>query len=144
MNLQERPLPSGPKRGGSVSIIFVAAAVSGSAPFFVVLIALLVFFIAAQWRVFTKAGQPGWAVLIPVYNIYVQCKIAGRPGWWVLLYIIPFVNIIIALLVSIGLARAFSKSDGFGVGLWLASFIFVPILAFGSAQYSEPPGVARF
>jgi len=142
MNLQERPLPSGPKQGGPVS--FISMVVAGSGAPLLIFIAVVVFLITAEWKVFTKAGRPGWAVLIPIYNIYVQCKIAGRPGWWVLLYFIPLVNIIIALLVSIGLARAFSKSDGFGVGLWLASFIFVPILAFGSAQYSEPSGVARF
>ncbi|MGA2293671.1 MAG: DUF5684 domain-containing protein [Acidimicrobiales bacterium] len=115
----------------------------GSPAFFVVVIAVLVFYIAAEWRLFTKAGRPGWAVLIPVYNLYVQIKIAGKPGWWLILYLIPFVNIIIALFVAFGLARAFSKSDAFGVGLWLLSFIFVPILAFGPAQYSDPSGVAR-
>jgi len=119
----------------------------GSPAFFVVVIAVLVFYIAAEWRLFTKAGRPGWAVLIPVYNLYVQIKIAGKPGWWLILYLIPFVNIIIALFVAFGLARAFSKSVAFGVGLWLLGFIFYPILGFGDAHYgrrSDGPLVAAY
>ncbi len=99
-------------------------------------VALLVFIIAAWWKVFTKAGQPGWAAIIPIYNIYVLCKIAGRPGWWVVLYIIPIVNIVISIIVSLDVAKAFGKSGVFGFfGLWLFSIIGYAILGFGSAQY---------
>jgi Family of unknown function (DUF5684) len=100
------------------------------------LIALLV--IVAMWKVFTKAGQPGWASIIPIYNIYIWCKIVGRPGWWVILLFIPLVNFIIAIILSIDLAKSFGKGVGFGLGLAFLGFIFWPILGFGSAQYQGP------
>jgi hypothetical protein len=98
-------------------------------------LAVIVLCIAGCWRVFAKAGQPGWAVLIPIYNFYVLCRIAGRPGWWVILMLVPLVNIIVVALLSIDVARAFGKGVGFGIGLLLLSFVFYPILGFGSAQY---------
>jgi hypothetical protein len=91
--------------------------------------------IAAIWKMFSKAGQPGWAAIIPIYNIYVMCKIAGRPGWWVLLMFIPLVNFIIIIILCIDLAKSFGKGAGFGIGLLLLPFIFYPVLGFGSAQY---------
>ncbi len=101
-------------------------------------LAIVVLIIAGFWKVFTKAGQPGWASLIPIYNGYVLCQIAGRPGWWVVLFLIPIVNIVVSALVSFDVARAFGKTTGFGIGLWLLSFIFYPILGFGDAQYQGP------
>jgi hypothetical protein len=108
------------------------------APIFLFYLALVVFIIASLWKVFTKAGQPGWAAIIPIYNAYVLLQIAGRPGWWLLLYFIPVVNFVIAIIVSIDVAKAFGKGGGFGVGLALLSFIFYPILAFGDATYARP------
>jgi uncharacterized protein DUF5684 len=107
------------------------------------LIALLV--IVAMWKVFTKAGRPGWAAIIPIYNMYVWCKIVGRPGWWVILMLIPLVNIIVGIIVCIDMAKSFGKGAGFGIGIALLGIIFLPILGFGSAQYQGPsasPGVA--
>jgi hypothetical protein len=98
-------------------------------------LAIIVFFIACFWKVFTKAGQPGWAAIIPFYNLYILLKIAGRPGWWLLLYFIPFVNLAIVVIVSIDVAKAFGKGAGFGIGLLLLGVIFYPILAFGDAAY---------
>jgi len=101
-----------------------------------VLIALLV--IVATWKVFTKAGQPGWASIIPIYNLYIWCKIVGRPWWWILLMLIPLVNFIVAIILCIDLAKSFGKGVGFGIGLLLLPFIFFLILGFGSAQYQGP------
>ena len=106
--------------------------------FWICYIAVLILMIAAIWKVFSKAGQPGWAVLIPIYNVYVLCKVAGRPGWWVLLMLIPGVNLVIAIILAIDVAKAFGKGVGFGIGLILLPFIFYPILGFGSAQYQGP------
>jgi hypothetical protein len=112
------------------------AAPSGPSPvFWIVYIAIMLLMIAAIWKVFTKAGQPGWAILIPIYNLYVLCKIAGRPGWWLILMLIPFVNLIIMIILDIDIAKSFGKGAGFGIGLLLLPFIFFPILGFGSAQY---------
>jgi len=97
---------------------------------------LMVFIIASLWRVNTKAGQPGWAVLIPIYNVYVLLKVAGKPGWWLLLFLIPVVNIVIAILMYAGIAEKFGKGAGFAIGLIFISIIFFPILAFGNAEYT--------
>jgi hypothetical protein len=121
-----------------------AAAYSGFA--FVILLiylAVVVFYIVASWKVFAKAGEPGWGVIVPIYNLYLICKISGRPEWWLILFFIPMVNIVIGLIIAMDIAKAFSKSSGFGIGLWLLSFIFVPILGFGSAQYTRPSALPR-
>jgi hypothetical protein len=104
---------------------------------FIILIELLVgiFMLVAIWKVFTKAGQPGWACIIPIYNLYVLTQIAGKPGWWVLLFFIPIVNLIISIIVYIGVANNFGKGAGFGIGLVFLSIIFFPILAFGNAKF---------
>jgi hypothetical protein len=91
----------------------------------------------------TKAGEPGWGAIVPIYNLYLNCKIAGRPEWWLILFFVPFINIVIGLILAMDVATAFAKSAGFGIGLWLLSFIFVPILGFGSAAYTKPAGPAR-
>lgn len=105
-------------------------------------LAIVVFIIAALWRVFTKAGQPGWAAIVPFYNIYIMLKIAGKPAWWLLLFLIPLVNIVIAVLVSIELAKCFGKGTGFGIGLAFLGFIFYPILGFGDATYQGSASAA--
>jgi len=103
--------------------------------FFLMMMAFAILMIAAVWTVFSKAGQPGWAVLIPIYNAIVMLKVAKKPLWWILLFLVPFVNIVIAILVAIAIANNFGKSTGFGVGLAFLGFIFYPILAWGDAQY---------
>jgi hypothetical protein len=96
--------------------------------------------IVTMWRVFQKAGQPGWAAIIPIYNLYILLKVVGRPGWWMLLYLIPLVNVVVHIVVSIDLAKAFGKDTAFGViGLWLFSLIGMLILAFGDATYKGAP-----
>ncbi len=99
---------------------------------------IALFLIVAMWKVFTKAGQPGWASIIPIYNLYIWCKIVGRPWWWILLMLIPFVNFIILIILCIDTAKSFGKGAGFGIGLALLGIIFWPILGFGSAQYQGP------
>jgi Family of unknown function (DUF5684) len=106
--------------------------------FWIFWLAFMILIIAGCWKVFTKAGQPGWASIIPIYNVYIWCKIVGRPGWWVILLLIPFVNFIIGIILSIDLAKSFGKGVGFGLGLAFLGFIFWPILGFGSAQYQGP------
>jgi len=101
-------------------------------------LAVAVVIIIAQWRMFTKAGQPGWAAIVPIYNVYVLLQVAGRPGWWILLYLIPVVNIVVSAIVSIDVAKKFGKSGAFGFfGLFLFGFIGYPILGFGKATYNK-------
>ncbi|NPA39940.1 MAG: signal peptidase I [Thermodesulfobacteria bacterium] len=96
---------------------------------------LTILTLIGMWKVFEKANQPGWASMIPIYNTYILIKIAKKPGWWILLYLIPLVNLIIALIVSINVAKNFGKSTAFGLGLTFLPFIFFPILGFGEAKY---------
>ena len=103
-------------------------------------LAIAVLGIAAMWKVFEKAGQPGWAAIIPIYNWYIMTKIAGKPGWWVLMLLIPFVNIIFAIWLYNMISKSFGKDEGFTVGLVLLSIIFWSILGFGSAKYIGPFG----
>ena len=103
--------------------------------FFLVWLVLLVLMIASVWTVFTKAGQPGWTVLIPIYNGIVWLRVAGKPWWWLFLFLIPLVNIIVGIIAAIDMAKKFGKGTGFGIGLAFLGFIFYPILAWGDAQY---------
>jgi Ca2+/Na+ antiporter len=93
--------------------------------------------IVAMWKIFSKAGQPGWAAIIPIYNFVVLCKVAGRPAWWVLLLLLCFP--IFYIIICIDLARRFGKGTGFGLGLVFLGIIFFPILGFGNAQYQGAP-----
>lgn len=99
-------------------------------------IAFMLFLITSTWIVFTKADRPGWACLLPIYNIIVLLQIAGRPWWWFFLYMIPFVGLVIVILHMIALAESFGKGAGYGIGLAFLGFIFFPLLAFGDAEYS--------
>ena len=109
------------------------------AVFWICYFVVIILLIASIWKVFSKAGQPGWAAIIPIFNLYVMCKVAGRPGWWLILMLIPFVNLIILIIVNIDIAKRFGKGVGFAVGMILLPFIFWPILGFGSAQYQGGP-----
>ena len=97
--------------------------------------------IVSLWKIFAKAGQPGWAAIIPIYNYIVWCKIVGRPLWWVLLFFICFP--IVFIILCIDLAKRFGKGAGFGLGLVFLSIIFFPMLAFGSATYVGPSAAAK-
>jgi uncharacterized membrane protein YoaK (UPF0700 family) len=101
----------------------------------IIQLALAVAAIAGFWKVFEKAGKPGWAAIVPIYNFIVMLDIAGKPVWWIVLLLIPLVNFVVLILVALAIAEKFGKSTGFGVGLALLGFIFYPILGFGDAQY---------
>jgi len=103
-------------------------------------LAIVVFIIAAMWKVFVKAGQPGWAAIIPIYNIYIMTKIGGKPGYWTLLCLIPVVNYIFSIWLYNMISKSFGKDEGFTLGLVLLGFVFWPILGFGSAKYLGPFG----
>ena len=103
-----------------------------------VYLAIMVLMVASLWKIYDKAGEPGWAAIIPFYNVVVLLKIVGRPIWWLLLMMIPFVGFIIAILVMIDLAKSFGQGAGYGIGLVFLPFIFAPMLAFGDASYRGP------
>lgn len=108
--------------------------------FWIVWLVVVVIQIAAMWKVYEKAGKPGWAAIVPIYNIIVLLDIAGKPWWWILLCLIPIVNIIVLIIVYIDLAKNFGKGVGFALGLIFLPIIFFPILAWGDAQYQPTRG----
>ncbi|MBN2790710.1 MAG: DUF805 domain-containing protein [Candidatus Delongbacteria bacterium] len=112
----------------------------GNVIYVLVIVAFVLYELIAMWKVFEKAGQPGWGIFIPIYNTYIMLKIAGRPGWWLLLFFVPIVNFVIAIIMMVDIAKNFGKSGMFALGLILLGFIFYPILGYGDAQWN--PGGA--
>ena len=106
----------------------------------IVMLAIALVMIIAYWKIFEKAGKPGWAILIPIYNLIVLLEIVGKPLWWFFLLLIPFVNIIFGIWIINLLSKSFGKNEGFTVGLILLGIIFYPILGFGDAKYVGPAG----
>jgi len=104
----------------------------------IIYLAIIVLMIASQWKVFTKAGQPGWACLVPIYNIYIMTQIAKKPGWWLaIILLVPIVNIVFLIMLIDAISKAFGKDTGFTIGLLLLGIVFWPILGFGDAQYID-------
>ena len=106
--------------------------------------ALSILYIVALWKIFEKAGEPGWACLVPLYNVYVLFKIAFGCGWCFLLLFLPFINVGIAILLPFKLAKAFGKDIGWGFGLLFLRAIFILLLAFGDAVYYDPKKFQNF
>jgi hypothetical protein len=116
---------------------------------FVIIIAVYVVTVIGLWKMYVKAGRPGWAAIVPVYNWWVWVEMIGKPRWWfwalvasVLLSWIPVVGIILSILMFViyllgclEMAKVFGRGSGTGIGLWLVPFVFAPILGFGDAQY---------
>lgn len=106
----------------------------------IIYVAVIVIVIAGIWKAFEKAGKPGWAAIVPIYNVIVMLEIAKKPLWWIVLMLIPIVNIVIAIILNIEIAQKFGKGAGFGLGLSFLGIIFWPILGFGDAQYQDFDG----
>ena len=100
----------------------------------VICLVLVLVLLVAMWRVYDKAGVPGWTGIIPFVNYFFLAKAAGKPMWWGILCFVPIVNIVVWFILCIDLAKRFHKGTGFGIGLALLPIIFFPILGFGDAQ----------
>ena len=118
---------------GSIFIFFIVVAV--------IIFTLFLLMLAGFWKICVKAGKKGWISLIPIYNRVVLLEIVGRPLWWIVLLFIPVVNIFVYITLIRRLASQFGKGTGFTVGMIFLPFIFLPILGFGTATYSNhfPP-----
>ncbi|HVS94478.1 MAG TPA: DUF5684 domain-containing protein [Mucilaginibacter sp.] len=108
------------------------------AAFIIPIIIISVIMIIAHWKIFEKAGKPGWAAIIPIYNTIVLLEIVGKPIWWIFLFLIPCVNIVFLVWTINLLSKSFGQSEGFTVGLLLLGIVFYPILAFGNYKYLGP------
>lgn len=103
-----------------------------------IMLALMVVTLVGLWKVFTKAGKPGWAAIVPFYNLYCLFEMSFGNGWLFLLTFVPCVNIVIQIMMNFKLAKSFGKGVGFGFGLLFFNFIFMMILGFGDAEYVGP------
>jgi uncharacterized membrane protein YhaH (DUF805 family) len=105
-------------------------------PMMIVYLVIIVASIAGMWKTFEKAGKPGWASLIPVYNWIVLLEIIDRPIWWIALLLCT--GPIGMILVGMDLGENFGKSKGWGaVLLGLFGFVGFPLIGFGDAQYTK-------
>ena len=109
----------------------------------VIYLAIAVLWIAGMWRTFSKAGKPGWAAIIPIYNFIVMSQVAKKPVWWGILCLVPVVNVIFLILISMEIAVQFDKGKGWGFGLLvLLPFIGYPLLGFTDAKYKGSASTA--
>jgi hypothetical protein len=100
--------------------------------------AVIVLMVASAWIIFTKAGKPGWASIVPIYNIIVWLEIIGKPLWWIILFIIPVVNFVFLIWAVNLLVKSFGKGVAYTIGMIFIPFVILPLLAFGDAKYNGP------
>lgn len=104
---------------------------------FIVSILVLAIVIAGLWKAFEKADEPGWAAIVPLYNLWVMVRISDNDWWWFLLFLIPIVQIIALIKVSVDVSEQFGQGLLFGIGLWLVPVVFWPLLGFGDYEYRK-------
>jgi hypothetical protein len=126
-----------PNSPGAVAAVFAILGI-----IFIPLFIVTIIVIIGQWKIYTKAGKPGWACIIPIYNIIVMLEIVGKPIWWLFLLLIPCANIIIGIWIINLLSKSFGQGAGFTIGLIFLPFIFYPILGFGNFAYVSPAGLS--
>lgn len=134
----------------------------GVGMFFTMLIIFWIFQIIAYWKLFTKAGEPGWKSIIPVYNSYIQYKISWKPMWFWITFAVLFVFellgqfgnpeapntalliitsivglilLVINIMATVKLSRAFGHGIGYAIGLIFLWPIFILILGYGKSEY---------
>ena len=119
--------------------------------FGLIALAVAIFMIIAECKVYTKAGEKWWKVFIPIYNTWIQTKITGLAWWWLPIFLgaaalsdvksLEFVAGMAVILVSFNynynLAKKFGKSNGFAFLTTILPIIGLPILAFSSAKYDK-------
>lgn len=109
--------------------------------FMIIILAILALMAVSFWKIFEKAGKPGWAAIIPIYNLVVLCEIVKKPAWWAILMLIPYIGMIWSIWATNLLVKKFGKDEGFTVGCVLLPFVFYPILAFGDAKFQDGPNI---
>ncbi len=112
--------------------------------FGIIYTAIIVLMIVAKWFIYEKAGQPGWAVIIPIYNTLIMLKIVGKPWWWIFLFMIPFANIVFLVWMTNLLSKSFGHDEGYTVGLLFLPYVFYPLIAFSKDKYIGPAGTESF
>jgi hypothetical protein len=138
-----RPQPSGPTPGDVISTFMAMFGFFACCGGVVVLLFTVPVFIGL-WKIFEKAGEPGWAALVPVYNLMVLGRISGKGEMYGLLSLIPMAGIVFNILMWVEVCHRFGVGGGYVVGIILLRPVFVPMLGFGSAQYRPPPKAPRY
>ena len=124
------------KKGSSASGMDISSQLPPSLIFTIIILAILIMvLIISGWKVFEKAGRPGWKAIVPILNTITFIQIAGRSAWWFLLMLLPVVGLIFSVIVTVDFAKKFDKNHWFAVGIMLLPFIFYPLLAFGDSRY---------
>lgn len=109
--------------------------------FWLVMLAISVVQIVALWKLFTKAGKPGWAAIVPFYNVIVMCEIAGRPAWWLAMMFVPIANIVFSIMLTLDFVKSYGKDTTFAVLTILFGFVMLPVMAFDkNTRYVGPAG----
>ena len=103
-------------------------------------LAAIVLMLIGMWKIFEKAGRPGWYCLIPIYSTIVLLQIIGKPEWWFLLMFVPLANMIVMIMMMSELSKSFGKSTGFTLALIFLCPVAMPVLGFGGAKYVGPGG----
>jgi hypothetical protein len=106
--------------------------------FVIVYLVILVLMVVSFWKIFEKAGKPGWAAIVPIYNLIVFLEIVNKPVWWLVLILIPIVNIVILIMLTHRLSLSFGQGVGFTILLIFVGIIGYPVLAFGDYKYVGP------
>ena len=101
---------------------------------YIIAIAASILLLVSMWKVFKKFGKPGWAAIIPIYNIYIMCEIAEKEWWYILLLCVPIANIYAMYVLYSAIANKLGKSTGFVIGMILVPYVFWPILAFSKSE----------
>lgn len=117
------------------SLTTESAAGGGFIVFYIISILFIILLLVSMWRIFVKADRPGWAAIVPLYNSFTLFDISFGNGWIFLTTLVPCVNIIFMIILCFKLANAYGKGVGFGFGLLFLPVIFIPILAFGDAEF---------
>ncbi len=123
------------KLSGLLPAGFGTFALIGSIVFSLLFLTGIVFLFIALWKTYAKAGQPGWAVLIPFYGNFIHYRVAWGSGGFYFLSWIPFASFIVGLITDAKLSKSFGHKFGFTLGLWFFPFIFQLILGFGKKPY---------
>lgn len=119
--------------GGAASLLCGGL---GSIICFALIMALSLIPLIGLWKMFEKAGKPGWAAIVPIYNAYILTEIAGMDIMWFILTFVPCVNVVAAVMIWINVAKNFGKDTGYAIGIILLPFIFIPLLGFSDARYT--------
>lgn len=121
----------------------IIAALFGTTYLFCCALPIYILSVAGLWKMFVKAGRPGWPAIIPLYNLWVAFEISGHPGWWMLGVFVPFLNIIVLAVLCYHLALSFGKGLWTTLGLYFLSFVTTLWLGFGDAEYLGPAGAPQ-